>query len=204
MTTQANTKINYRDYFDKAISYEAYLNNFQAEIGIGDKSKFAEYLPQNWSRQSRLDRKFKLREDLQNAIDNMKKPIHWLVITEHWCGDASQINPIINKVAVASQGKIDLRFIYRDENESLIDAHLTDGRSRSIPILIQLDENYNLISSYGPRPAVAQDLVKSLLAGGSAYSIPLHTWYAKDKQQSIQQDLTMLIAALVLESNDQD
>ncbi len=204
MTTQANTTINYRDYFDKAISYEAYLNNFQAEIGIGDKSKFAEYLPQNWSRQSRLDRKFKLREDLQNAIDNMKKPIHWLVITEHWCGDASQINPIINKVAVASQGKIDLRFIYRDENESLIDAHLTDGRSRSIPILIQLDENYNLISSYGPRPAVAQDLVKSLLAGGSAYSIPLHTWYAKDKQQSIQQDLTMLIASLALESNDLD
>lgn len=204
MTTQANTTINYRDYFDKAISYEAYLNNFQAEIGIGDKSKFAEYLPQNWSRQSRLDRKFKLREDLQNAIDNIKKPIHWLVITEHWCGDASQINPIINKVAVASQGKIDLRFIYRDENELLIDAHLTDGRSRSIPILIQLDENYNLISSYGPRPAVAQDLVKSLLAGGSAYSIPLHTWYAKDKQQSIQQDLTMLIAALVLESNDLD
>ena len=195
MTTQsANTSIDYKKYFDTAITYEAYLNNFQAEIAIGEESPFAQYLPQNWSRQSRLDRKFKLREDLQLIIDNITKSVNWLVITEHWCGDASQINPIINKVANESNGKINLKFVYRDENEELIDAHLTDGRSRSIPILIQLDEDYNFISSYGPRPVMAQDLVKSLLADGEAYSIPLHTWYAKDKQQGIQDDLVALLS----------
>ena len=193
MTTQANTTIEYKQYFDKAISYEEYLSNFQAEIGIGEESQFAQYLPQNWSRQSRLDRKFKLREDLQSAVDNIAKPINWLVITEHWCGDASQINPIINKVALESKGKINLKFIYRDENEALIDTHLTDGRSRSIPILIQLDDDYNLQRVYGPRPAEAQVLVKSLLAQEESYNIPLHTWYAKDKQQCIQDDLVKLI-----------
>ena len=196
MTTQANTTIEYKQYFDKAISYEEYLSNFQAEIGIGEESLFAQYLPQNWSRQSRLDRKFKLREDLQSAVDNIAKPINWLVITEHWCGDASQINPIINKVALESKGKINLRLIYRDENEALIDAHLTDGRSRSIPILIQLDDDYNLVKTYGPRPAEAQKLVKSLLASGEAYNIPLHTWYAKDKQQGVQDDLVALLGHL--------
>jgi len=59
MTNQVNTMIDYKQYFDSAISYTEYLENFQAEIAIGDKSKFAQYLPQNWSRQSRLDRKFK-------------------------------------------------------------------------------------------------------------------------------------------------
>jgi len=193
MTNQVNTMIDYKQYFDSAISYTEYLENFQAEIAIGDKSKFAQYLPQNWSRQSRLDRKFKLREDLQTAVDNIKDPINWLLITEHWCGDASQINPIINKIAEESEGKINLRFTYRDENEELIDAHLTDGRSRSIPILVQLDSDYILINAYGPRPAEAQNLVKALLADGEAYSIPLHTWYAKDKQQSLQDDLVDLL-----------
>jgi len=197
MSTQANKAIDYKQYFDKSISYEEYLSNFQAEIGIREESEFAQYLPQNWSRQSRLDRKFKLREDLQKTIDNIDKPINWLLITEHWCGDASQINPIINKVATESKGKINLKLVYRDENEALIDAHLTDGRSRSIPILLQLDKDYNLQSVYGPRPVEAQELVKSLMAKGEVYNIPLHTWYAKDKQQGVQDDLLELLGRLV-------
>ena len=181
--------IDYKAYFDKAISYSQYLSNFQAEIDMGDKSKFAQYLPQNWSRQSRLDRKLKLRDDVTAAVQEIKEPLNWLVITEHWCGDASQINPIITKIAELASDKINLKFIYRDENEELIDAHLTDGRSRSIPILIQLDSEYNFIKSYGPRPAEAQTLVKSLLAEGESYNIPLHTWYAKNKQQALQDDM---------------
>ena len=193
ITQQTLTAVDYKNYFEKAISYEAYLNNFQKEIAIGEESPYAEYLPQNWQRQSRLDRKLKLSDELIAAVGQIDQPIHWLVITEHWCGDASQINPIINKVADASQGKINLKFIYRDENDALIGAHLTDGRSKSIPILIQLDEDFNLVDTYGPRPEAAQKLVKSILAEKGNYNIPLHTWYAKDKQQSIQKDLVVLL-----------
>lgn len=182
------TAIDYKSYFNQGISYEEYLRNFQGEIAIGDESPFAQYLPQNWSRQSRLDRKFKLNEDLSSAINSSDKPRKWLLITEHWCGDASQINPIINRIAQESKGKIDLRFIYRDANEELIDAHLTDGRSRSIPILIELDEEHNVLKTYGPRPHEAQVLVQGLLANKESYNIPLHTWYAKDKQRSLQSD----------------
>lgn len=191
--TTNNVNIDYQRYFDKAISYEKYLNNFQEEIGIGDESPFAQYLPQNWQRQSRLDRKLKLTDSLKATIENIDSKLNWLVITEHWCGDASQINPIIQKIAEASEGKINLRFIYRDENEALINAHLTDGRSKSIPILIQLNHEFNLINTYGPRPEEAQKLVKEILARGESYNIPLHTWYAKDKQQSIQEDLRNFI-----------
>jgi len=185
--------IDYKSYFDKAISYEKYLQNFQDEIAMGDQSDFAQYLPQNWQRQSRLDRKLKLREDLKEAILQIPKKQNWLVITEHWCGDASQINPIIHKAAELNKDKIHLKFIYRDEDTTLIDQHLTGERSRSIPILLQFDEDFNLIYSYGPRPAEAQKLVLSLLDQGEDYNIPVHTWYAKDKQQSVQQDLLGLI-----------
>lgn len=184
----------YKNYFEKGISYENYQKNFQDEIAMGEASKFAKYLPQNWSRQSRLDRKIKLNESLLKAIQNNTLKQNWLLITEHWCGDASQINPIINKIVTESEGRINLRIVYRDENEALIDAHLTDGRSRSIPILIQLDDNFNVLRTYGPRPKVAQDLVMDLIAKGEDYNIPLHTWYAKDKQVSIQEDLLRLFA----------
>jgi hypothetical protein len=160
---------------------------------MGDASPFAKYLPQNWSRQSRMDRKLDLREDLVATIKGIDQTLNWLVITEHWCGDASQINPIIQKVAELSEGKINLRFIYRDEDEKLINAHLTDGRSKSIPILIQMDEDFNVLGTYGPRPADAQKLVMDILAKGGDYNIDLHTWYARDKQQSIQDDLMELI-----------
>lgn len=190
MTDQITlTATDYKSYFDKAIDYKQYVANFGADIAQGEAHQYAQYLPQNWQRQSRLDRKLKLREDLLEAIAQIKGEVNWLVITEHWCGDASQINPIINKIAEESEGKINLKFIYRDQNERLIDAHLTDGRSRSIPIILQLDAEFNLINSYGPRPAEAQKLVKSILATGESYDIPLHTWYAKDKQQSVQDDL---------------
>ncbi len=158
-------------------------------MAIGNESQFAQYLPQNWQRQSRLDRKLQLTNRLIEAIDALATKKKWLVITEHWCGDASQINPIINKVAEHSKGNIDLRFVYRDEDTALIDAHLTDGRSRSIPILLELDHAFDFVKSYGPRPDEAQKLVQSILTDGGNYNIPLHTWYARDKQQAIQEDL---------------
>lgn len=189
----AESVMNYKEYFDKAISYEKYQENFQAEIAMGDASRFAKYLPQNWSRQSRMDRKLSLREDLAAAVKGIQEPLNWLVITEHWCGDASQINPIIQKVALESGGKINLRFIYRDENEALINAHLTDGRSKSIPILLHMDADFKVLDTYGPRPAVAQKIVMDILADGGDYNKDLHTWYARDKQQSIQDDLINLL-----------
>ena len=195
MTTKTQlSNTAYEDYFHKAIDYNRYRENFQAEMAQTEQGQYGEYLPQNWSRQSRLDRKLKLTEALMESITDLDKSLKWLVITEHWCGDASQINPIIGKIAELSKGKIDLRFIYRDENEELMNAHLTDGRSKSIPILLSFDAEFNLLGTYGPRPDEAQELVKVLLEKEESYNIPLHTWYAKDKQQAIQSDLQQILS----------
>lgn len=190
--SNTGTLIDYKQYFKQGYTWEAYLERFRTEMESED-SPYSQYLPQNWRRQARLARKTQLNEDLKSMIAEIKEPLNWLVITEHWCGDASQINPILHRAAEESGGKINLRFVYRDENEALIDAHLTDGRSRSIPIVLQLDSNYKILASYGPRPEEAQKLVKSILAEGGNYSLPLHSWYAQNKQTSINQDLVSLL-----------
>ena len=191
MKTQV--QIDYKAYFNNALSFEAYKEAFQIEMENGS-SKYAKYLPQNWQRQSRLERKFKLTPELIQALGSTQNKRKWLVITEHWCGDAAQINPIIYKIAEASEGVIDLRFTYRDVNEELIDAHLTNG-SRSIPILIEMTEDFKVLKTYGPRPDEAQEIVLDLLAKKESYSIPLHTWYAKDKQNALKRDFVKFLSA---------
>jgi uncharacterized protein (DUF2461 family) len=183
----------YKGYFKKAIFYEKYKLNFEKELQVGDIGPFSKYLPQNFSRQSRLDRKFVVKHPLVDAIKNLDQKIYWLVISEHWCGDASQIIPVLNKVAEQSAGKIDLKLLYRDQNADLMDAHLTDGKSRSIPMVIQLNDSFEFMRSYGPRPNQAQTMVKDLISKGQSYDIALHTWYAKDKQKSIQEDIGNLL-----------
>ena len=185
--------IDYKYYLSKGISFEEHNARFKSEMEAKAGGKYDKYLDQNWQRQTRIGRKLRLSEALVSEIDKLRQPLNWLVITEHWCGDASQINPIIHRVAEASNGLIKLKIGYRDQNEELIDAHLTDNRSRSIPILIQLDEKCKLVCSYGPRPEEAQNLVKSILAEGGNYMIPLHSWYSKDKQKSVQEDLVNLL-----------
>lgn len=195
MTTATNT--NFKSYIDKAINYDAYIKAF--EEAVAHNTTLAEdaqiplfkYYPLNLQRAHRIYKQYQPTDDIKAAIDMLTTPIHWLVITEPWCGDASQSLPVIAKIADASAGKIQLHIVYRDENLELMDEFLTNG-GRSIPKLIQLDAGFNLITHWGPRPANVQELFLSLKAQGldhDAYAEIIHKWYAGDKAQSISKEL---------------
>ena len=77
-----------------------------------------------------------------------------LVIAEDWCGDASNTVPVVAKLADAVPG-LELRVILRDANPEVMDRYLTNG-SRSIPVVIALDENYQELGHWGPRPTELQ------------------------------------------------
>lgn len=183
--------MNYKDYFEKGISYAEYLMNFEAELNSGIESKYSTYLPMNWQRSNRIEKTL----ILDSKFEAIEQTTNWLVISEHWCGDASQILPVIHKISLASKGKINLKIIYRDQYPELIEMHLTKG-SKSIPKLIQLDENFNFVKDWGPRPETAQQLVIQLKSNpitSPTYSEEVHKWYAKDKQTEIQKELFELI-----------
>jgi hypothetical protein len=185
------TTLDYGHYFKKGISFEQYHLDFEKSLDLGDQVFNYQYLPLNWQRSSRILKQFQVNFGILEVIEKIENPVRWLLISEHWCGDASQIVPVLSKIAEASNGKIELRMVYRDQHLPLIDAHLTNG-GRSIPKLIQLNEQMEFEKEWGPRPVAAQEMVirlKSDPETAPRYSEELHKWYAMDKQQSIVSEI---------------
>ena len=107
-----------------------------------------------------------------------------LVIAEDWCGDASSTIPILARFADAAPG-MELRLLRRDEHPELMDRYLTNG-SRSIPIVIALDESYRELGHWGPRPSVLQAWVmenRALVPKAELYP-QIRKWYARDRGQT--------------------
>jgi len=155
------------------------------------------YTVLNDKRMDRLDKTLKLSDETTNSIQTLTKPFTFLVIVEGWCGDAAQIVPILNKIA-SSTSKIDLKIVFRDENEDLMNEFLTNG-SKSIPKVILIDSDNNVINSWGPRPSIATKMVLDYKEEhgviDAEFKKNLQLWYNKDKGNSTQSDIIKLLKA---------
>lgn len=89
-----------------------------------------------------------------------KQELKALVLTADWCGDAMVNLPIFMRVA--NEALIEAKYFIRDENLELMDRYLTNGKSRSIPIIVFMDRDGNEIASWGPRSALAEEIVGEL------------------------------------------
>jgi hypothetical protein len=107
-----------------------------------------------------------------------------LVIAEDWCGDASNTVPILAKLVDAVPAW-ELRVVLRDQNPEVMNRYLTNG-SRSIPIVIVLDQEFAELGHWGPRPSVLQAWVMANL--GTLPKAELYPqarkWYARDRGES--------------------
>lgn len=149
------------------------------------------YTKMNVQRMNRVDKTVQLEAPLLNVLNNVMSKYRLLVISEGWCGDAAQIIPVFDKIAQAFPEKFELKFVLRDANLPLIDAHLTNG-GRAIPVLLVLNEAGDVVAKWGPRPALLQGLLadwKSETSDMMVLAEKLHGWYAKDKTQATQQAL---------------
>ncbi len=163
--------------------------------GPKQSPEYAEYTHLNQVRMHRLNKTVVLSAGLKEAINDIVAPQTWYVITEAWCGDAAQNIPVIARAA-AHNPVITLTLLLRDENPDVMDRYLTNG-GRSIPKLIAVDTGYNELFTWGPRPEKAQQLLAAYQAN-PVKSIALFTeeiqrWYAADKTQSVQNELTEVI-----------
>jgi len=185
----------------KAISYEEYRQlvshkvEQQQTTGPNQTEALAEYTRLNDYRMRRLDKTIRLNDRSIHALNLIKEPVTWLVLTEGWCGDAAQSLPIINAMA-SFNSSIDLKVILRDENLELMDHFLT-GNGRSIPKLIFIDSESNeLFGHWGPRPSEAQRLYLDLRNQNLTYSeinIEMQGWYNKNKAEAIQLEISEII-----------
>ena len=158
--------------------------------GMEQSEALTNYSLLNDKRMKRLDKTIKLSKETLQEFQKISEPKTWLVLTEGWCGDAAQSLPVLNKIA-KSTDKIDLKVILRDENLPLMDLFLTNG-GRSIPKLIVLDKENNVIDSWGPRPTIASKMVADYKEKNGAldpqFKQDLQLWYNKDKGENVQAD----------------
>jgi hypothetical protein len=188
-------KSDYKNYLAKGISYDEYKRNMAEDLALNADLKVKEYINLNQRRMHRVEKTYVPSAEIVTQVKNLKHKTYWLILTEHWCGDASQTLPALNAIAELSEGKIEMKLVYRDQNDELMNAYLTNG-TRSIPKLVQLDEHFNVTGIWGPRPTVAQKMVKELKsnpATAATYANELHLWYAKDKQQSLEKEAAQLL-----------
>ena len=189
---------------EKSIDYDAYRRIIESLLSQGKSTgnhqteALYNYSKLNHARMNRLDKKIVLSKTTIDAIASVKAPQKWVVISEGWCGDAAQALPILYKMSEVSD-LIELRIVLRDENEALMNLFLTNG-SQSIPKLIILDTQDEVLSSWGPRPSTATKMVTEYkeLHGtlDDHFKKELQLWYNKDKGRTLQQDICDLIDRL--------
>lgn len=153
----------------------------------------------NETRMHRLDKTIVISDDIINKLNSLKNNYIWLVLSEGWCGDAAQIMPILNKMAMAAQS-IELKIVFRDENPYLMNLFLTNG-SKAIPKLIVLDKKtLNVEANWGPRPKGALELIANYKAKQGKIDAnaktELQLWYLHDKGFSTQNEVSELMISI--------
>ena len=156
------------------------------------------YIPINRQRIKRIRKllaKQGLSTALLDAVRGVKAGTKMLVLNEFWCGDGAQILPVHEAMVRASEGKLEVRALMRDEHVDVMDLFLTNG-GRAIPKTVLLDEGLQVLGTWGPRPEEAMALVKRIKSDPAiahTYSREVHKWYTQDKQQNIQAELAVFL-----------
>ncbi len=164
-----------------------------------DKPEFIEYVKLNNSRLNRWNKKLEIPQDKLEIFSKINTPQTWILIVEHWCGDAANMAPVINKIAESNEN-ITLDIQLRDSEPFLINQYLTNG-GKSVPKLIVRDENGKDLFTWGPRPAQCQAMVmknkdSDMTTQEKKHAIQL--WYNVDKGQSAFNELAALVEKTLL------
>ena len=194
-TTIAKALFNSHSYLE----YRKLVSDLLLEgksTGNEQSEDITHYSTLNETRMNRLDKTMKITDENGLRLKSLKGNYIWLVISEGWCGDAAQLLPVVNKMAVES-GKIELKIVLRDENDALMNLFLTNN-SKSIPIVIIVDKNTGeLVGQWGPRPKGAIELIqnykKEFGIVDETAKTNLQLWYLHDKGLSTQQEIIDLM-----------
>jgi hypothetical protein len=132
--------------------------------------------------------------DLLARVEALGGAWRLLVISEDWCIDSQSSVPVVSALADAASN-LELRVVSRDANLELIDAHLTNGTARSIPVVIVLDADHQERGWWGPRPTALQARVA---AEWKQLEKPernkeIRRWYAVDKGRTVLEEIVSLL-----------
>ncbi len=110
-------------------------------------------------------------EDIQQYFQTLHFTGNALILSESQCGDCAWSVPRIMRLL--DEAAISTRFFQKALNPDLMEMLPTNGKM-SVPKVAFLDDNMNLIGTWGPRPAKIQKFVEEN-AGKTDRGI----WYPK-------------------------
>jgi len=175
-------EVDYRDYWERASTFDRYLAN---------------EVEKNRSLWEGIYKKSRTPESAMRRATELGGRWRLLVLSEDWCGDASNSVPVLARFAEDAPN-FELRIIKRDENLELMDRYLTNG-SRSIPVVIMLDEMFQPVGAWGPRPVELQEFVLGEKARGVRANEEIYAdtrrWYARDKGETTMRELLGRVGA---------
>jgi len=186
-------------YWKKAVSYTDYLYHSEQKIKELQQSsseedrRFLEYYQLGLTRMHRVGKTYRPDEKQLKRFSEKGFRGKILIISEGWCGDAAMIVPVVHRFF----GDECVRMVYRDENEELISQYLTNG-GKSIPIVLILDQEENVTSHWGPRPAHGMELLKKYKNSPQTYTADdfhneLQVYYTKNKGLDIVEEILDMI-----------
>ena len=136
----------------------------------------------------------RLPADIRDQVEALGEPRYLLAITYDGCGDGVDLLPWIARMAEGSP-KLELRILERGDHLDIMDRYLTDGRSRSVPVVIVLDEEFREIGWWGPRPRELQAWVTGPgmeLDPKDRYR-EVRRWYARDRGRTTMEEVLELL-----------
>jgi len=127
-----------REQFEAGMTYDAY----KAQM-----TRNREQVEQN-------EKDLELKAEDVEALKNLPKTVNVMALAEDWCGDVVANLPVLGKLAQASDGKLNVRILLRDQEPGtqVMDQYLNRGEFKSIPTLIFLDGDFNELGVWIERP----------------------------------------------------
>lgn len=135
-----------RDRFEQGMTYDEYKTQ----------------MTRNRDRLEENERTVALTPEDVQFFRELPQPLHVLVLTEDWCGDALANVPILGRLA-AESGKLNLRLFLRDQNLDIMDQYLKDGTHRSIPTFVFFDQDFRELGHWIERPAMVSEMQGKML-----------------------------------------
>jgi hypothetical protein len=197
------SKLNSRYTYEEYLKLSEDLVEQKRTTGASQSEALIEYTKLNYFRMTRVNKTMVVRSDVKDVINSINEKKYWVLITEPWCGDAAQTVPIIGNLAAINKN-IELIIILRDENTELMDKYLTNG-TRSIPMLISLNENFEEEWHWGPRPRPAQSMVienkETKAFSSDEIKKQVQLWYTEDKTNTTQLEVMKSVNRVMFQTN---
>jgi hypothetical protein len=124
-----------RSKFEAAHPYNAY-------VATGNEAQ-----QQGWRK---IYDQTRLTDHQKSLIAGFTRQMKILVSSGVWCGDCVQQTPLLQKIAEASNGTVDLRIVDRDQHADLAEQVQICGGMR-VPVAVFMAEDFELVSIFGDR-----------------------------------------------------